>query len=1035
MNFRRLLNIEPGESTLVFALVVYSAAIGIATTYYLTASSALFLHAFPIDRLPFAMLGAGVALLLTRFSYAQLERRLPLPQTRVSVLLFLIIMLAALRLSLAVSEAPEVVFLVMVLYRVLLLLLMIGFWGLANGLFNLSQSKRLFPLISAGSAISVMVSSFMMPVIVGILGTENLLLVVLIALSICLVCVVKIQGQTSAAAPRSDSPDPTPTVSIFRALRSRYILLIFGVYLLTWVFNYALEYTFLGQLQARYLSSPEQIAVFFGVLYGLIQLTNITLKFFISGRLLSRFGLRFGLFIEPVVTTIGVMLAVVAGLTPEFAVIFFWLITFTKYSEEVLRESFNESATRILYQPLPIEQRATALALVEGSGFTVAAFVAGLMLIIFTRAGMDTLQQRLIMMLVVGGAWTILALLTHREYSAALRRALDKRMLGSEQTLDQWIASGMQTLASEGDTIQLLRDKLNSTRPDEVVYALTLLDALEPEQSRARFPDLLRSPAPDVRLAVLERLEQLQPAIPADVIWQLAEKDPAPAVREAALRLYGMFAPDDCVSRLHPFVESRETPIKRGALIGMLRSGSLEGILIAGQELLHLVSAYEPADRILAADVIGGISVHNFYQPLLRLLEDEQIPVQIAALNASGKVAHPRLIPMMITALDNRTLRAAARQALAQSGATFLAEVERRFQQHDSRRRLLQLARVCGRMRSPEVIKALLPYLTWSEREVRTEILRALAHSGCHAPDKAVVEAQVLSECREILRLRSLLHQLEPRADAALLAATLREEIKAGRERVLLLLALVFERKTMLNAHSALTYGTTTEQGYAIEVMELSLPQPLKIEVRPVFAATAPSSPESTDVTIMALAIDDGYAMWTRAVLCYTLTRLNIMPCEDIMLSTIEKVLILKTIPLFTGIPDHVLAELAAIIEEHEYAAGSVIFAKGDPGRSMFMIVRGRVRVHDGDVTFNHLGERAVFGEMAALASEARTATVTAVEETQLLRLNQAAFFEVMADYPEIAQSIIRVLIGYLRDRMHDVTTLATRVQELEHKS
>lgn len=153
------------------------------------------------------------------------------------------------------------------------------------------------------------------------------------------------------------------------------------------------------------------------------------------------------------------------------------------------------------------------------------------------------------------------------------------------------------------------------------------------------------------------------------------------------------------------------------------------------------------------------------------------------------------------------------------------------------------------------------------------------------------------------------------------------------------------------------------------------------------------------------------------------------------MLSTIEKVLFLRAAPIFSGIPDAVLAELATIVEERDYPAGEVIFSKGDAGKSMYIIARGKVRVHDGDVTFNTLGERAVFGEMAVLASEPRTATVTALDDTLVFRLDQAPFFEVMGDYPEISQGVIRVLIGHLRDRMHDITVLSGEVQKLEQRS
>lgn len=135
------------------------------------------------------------------------------------------------------------------------------------------------------------------------------------------------------------------------------------------------------------------------------------------------------------------------------------------------------------------------------------------------------------------------------------------------------------------------------------------------------------------------------------------------------------------------------------------------------------------------------------------------------------------------------------------------------------------------------------------------------------------------------------------------------------------------------------------------------------------------------------------------------------------MLSTVEKVLILKSVSLFSTTPDNVLADVADLLEEVDLAENAPAFKKGDPGDSLYVILDGRVRVHDGDRLLNTLGERDVFGEMALLDPEPRSATVTAMEPTRLFRLDQAPFYELMEDRPEIAAGIIRILTARLRNR------------------
>lgn len=139
------------------------------------------------------------------------------------------------------------------------------------------------------------------------------------------------------------------------------------------------------------------------------------------------------------------------------------------------------------------------------------------------------------------------------------------------------------------------------------------------------------------------------------------------------------------------------------------------------------------------------------------------------------------------------------------------------------------------------------------------------------------------------------------------------------------------------------------------------------------------------------------------------------------MLSTVEKSAILRSVGIFAETPDDVLGELAALLEPIKFRAGETIFDKGDAGTCMYIVIEGRVRVHDGDRTLNFLGAGDVFGEMALLDAEPRAASAMTAEDTSLLRLDQAPFFELMANRAEVARGVIRVLNRRLRARMRDM--------------
>lgn len=134
------------------------------------------------------------------------------------------------------------------------------------------------------------------------------------------------------------------------------------------------------------------------------------------------------------------------------------------------------------------------------------------------------------------------------------------------------------------------------------------------------------------------------------------------------------------------------------------------------------------------------------------------------------------------------------------------------------------------------------------------------------------------------------------------------------------------------------------------------------------------------------------------------------------MISTVEKVLFLKSVDLFSQIPGEDLAEIALITAEEGWDAGEDIFAEGEVGDALYIVLDGKVRVHRKEKTIAELGERECFGEMAILDAAPRSATVTALIDVALLKIAREDFQEIMGDKHAIAQGIIKVLSRRLRE-------------------
>lgn len=157
-------------------------------------------------------------------------------------------------------------------------------------------------------------------------------------------------------------------------------------------------------------------------------------------------------------------------------------------------------------------------------------------------------------------------------------------------------------------------------------------------------------------------------------------------------------------------------------------------------------------------------------------------------------------------------------------------------------------------------------------------------------------------------------------------------------------------------------------------------------------------------------------------------------PAPDV-LSQLEKSLLLHAVPLFKTLSQQAIVDLAARAKAVHVASGETIITKGSLGRSLFVVVEGTLRVEDDGLFLRTLGKGAVFGELAAVTPEVRTATVTATEACSLLELSQADLSALIDINGEIARNIIAVLAGYVQDRTADAKALQRRLDELTSAS
>lgn len=166
--------------------------------------------------------------------------------------------------------------------------------------------------------------------------------------------------------------------------------------------------------------------------------------------------------------------------------------------------------------------------------------------------------------------------------------------------------------------------------------------------------------------------------------------------------------------------------------------------------------------------------------------------------------------------------------------------------------------------------------------------------------------------------------------------------------------------------------------------------------------------------------------------------------------AAISKSALLRKVPLFAGLDDEAIRELAMRSTIRSYRPNSVVVNEGDEGDALYVVVSGSVRVERSAMTYDPtVGEEVMksvplawrrdgehFGEMALIDGEPRMADVVTVEPTVLLKLGRDDFLRCLASSPKISLSVMGSLAKRLRqaaDHLRSVQSLDVlgRVSEL----
>lgn len=1049
------LGIQRGEGRSAGLMVGHSFFMGTSTVFFETAASALFLSQFERQTLPWVYVAAAALNIVTGAVYSWLRERASFSRLMAGTLLFLLLSVGAFRVGLALGAAAWLVFALLVWYRVLSILTDLEYWAVAARLYDVRQAKRLFGLIGTGEVVARIVGAFSVPLFVQRVGVPNLLWLSAAGLSMCLLLllpVLRLVPGAETPAPRAARGERGALQQMRAVGGDSYLRVVTAIAVMAVFGKYFVDFAFLEQMSARY-SDVKNLAGFFGIFSGLTQGLSLLTRLLVSRPLLERFGIRTGLLVLPLVQLLCTLLIVANGaLGDSDSALVFWLVIANQGVYKTLKHPIDNPAFKVLYQPLRAEQRLAAQISVEVIFTPLTIGIAGgIMLLMSTLIRYDPVRFAYVL-LANFALWTLVARRGSRAYQGALHEVLRRR-----------IVDDAPFTLNDATSVALLRSKLVGGTPAEVIFALHLLERAEYAGTASALLERLDHPAPEVRRYALERLAALRPAGALDVVRRRVTIEPDARALSAAVRALGTLGGDASAPTLLSFLSHADASVRRGALAALFGLAGPDARAPALGRLRKLVASPDAGDRLLAARALGDRCPVEAHEPLGQLLHDADSAVRRAAFTAAAR--RPELAPLLVENLGQAGYAGAAAAALVAAGEAVVPTLIESFIGGGRRALLVRLVRVLGEIGSARGQAFLRAQLGYPDQAVRGEAMDALRRAGYQAAgaaEQATLDALLFEEAEQAAQTLAAWRDLPADGAWRPLNQALEAELRRTRRRVFALLSFRYDREVILRARDNVGHASRDKRAYALEVLDLTLGARHKALLMPLLDDRAADArlgalearfPQARRTAAQRVAEllarpERSLSAWTRACalraaaaaglveLRDTIERLR--PVEPLLRETaaaalqaldrgapnpdgrspmllIEKVMILKGVQIFEHTSEEILTEIAAVVEEVEASDGTVIFNKGDAGDSMYVIVEGQVRVKDGERTINVLGEREIFGELALLDPEPRSASCLAVGDCRLFRLDAETFSQLMAANIEIVRGVLHVLCERLR--------------------
>ncbi len=641
----RALNIKHSEARQVFDLITVQFYIGLANALVNIIAFTLFVYNFPISSLPKVYLVIAAVLLVLNLVYEKLEHMFSPVQLLKYIIGFTAILLIILWVGLNFIDKGNFIFVLLVSSVLIYMVAGYAFWGLVSLLFNVRESRRVFSIVGSGDIPAKLVGYIIAPLLVPLLGLNNLLWLAAFSLFVGLYLFNKftkkeawdqIKNKTHATHHHVKTHFKSKDlVSFF--FKSKLIFAISLLSILSYNVFVLVDFTFISQVKLRY-EKINDLATYIAIFFASGRLIALGLKLIFTSRLIERLGVIYCLFITPAALFLFCLIFLVFGSDPTYNIYIFGLMAMLT---EVLRSTMQEPVFFILFQPLKENLRLKGHIISKGYMYPPAFIIVGLSLLFCYNAGIEISIMIAVKIVIINlCVWAVIIFFIRRAYLDTVHASIKKGIFNTDEIY-----------ITDQKAIEILLNKIEAGKKIEVIYALNVL-----EQSGYKgFKELLESQLAEgkdvaVKKFVLERLESME-MVDVSVLKSLLPVEQDTELKQKIIALLCKYDPG-FLKNISENINSHEYAIRKIIIINLLNHHEFDYLFRAGTEINSLLNSQDAGERELAVEIISELKHVQFSDAIERLIDDEAIAVKRIAIMTACKLKMQSLLPSIIAHLD-----------------------------------------------------------------------------------------------------------------------------------------------------------------------------------------------------------------------------------------------------------------------------------------------------------------------------------------------------------------------------------------------